>query len=192
MPQKPNLTALYTAIDNNNFVILDTETTGLHTGEIVQIALVDHAGALLFESYVGPIHPIPAEATAIHGITNEMVKGVPHWNIVSEQVKPLIQDKDLIVYNALYDRKMMHQSAEACGAPKTDWKMVANWICAMEAYAEFHGLWSEYHQSFQWQRLTVAIEQCGMLPQAAHDARGDCIMTYALIRHMHEIANLPF
>ena len=30
----------------------------------------------------------------------------------------------------------------------------------MEAYACYYGGWNDYHQSFTWQKLTDAIEQC--------------------------------
>lgn len=38
-------------------VILDTETTGLHDAEIVQIAVIDHAGTVLLDTLVNPPHP---------------------------------------------------------------------------------------------------------------------------------------
>ncbi|MCW3664158.1 3'-5' exonuclease, partial [Burkholderia cenocepacia] len=57
-----------------NFILLDTETTGLdESAEIVEIAVIDDAGNVLLNTLVKPKHPIPNSATAIHGITNAMV-----------------------------------------------------------------------------------------------------------------------
>lgn len=59
-------------INSDNFVILDTETTGLDEhDEIVEVAVIDMSGKVLLNTLVNPIQPIPYEATQIHGITND-------------------------------------------------------------------------------------------------------------------------
>lgn len=83
-------------------LIVDTETTGLgDDAEIVEIAVVDSQGSIVFDSLVKPRRPIPREASDIHGITNAAVedapgfaqlwaaelKGVlrtaPHWHVIA-------------------------------------------------------------------------------------------------------------
>jgi DNA polymerase-3 subunit epsilon len=169
-----------------NALILDTETTGLHDGEIVQIALINSRGAVMLDTLVKPVMPIPPGATAIHGITDAMVADAPGWGEVSELLKSIIAGREVVIYNAGYDRKMMHQSAEKAGTPKIDWKELANFHCAMERYAEFWGDWNSYHQSYRWQKLTDACDQQGIPePEApAHSALGDCLRTLALIQVM--------
>lgn len=183
-PAKSQLEQLREVAARDNFVILDTETTGLRDGEICQIAIIDHTGKTLLNQLVKPVHPIPADAQRIHGIGNDQVKGAPGWADVAPRVKELLTGKDVIVYNAVYDRKMMHKSAEHAGMPKIDWKAISPWYCAMEAYAEYHGDWNDYHQSYRWQRLSVAAERCGVQVKNAHDALGDCLMTLGVVRHM--------
>ena len=187
----PNLNQLWAAIRRDNWLVLDTETTGLHQGEIVQIAIVDRWGKTLLDTLVKPVGDIPEEATQIHGITNEMVKDAPTWDFLQLRVAALVSGKDLIVYNAKYDRKMMHQSAEAWGMPKTDWKVIANWVCAMEAYAEHHGEWNEYRGSYTWQSLTAAMKQTKLIVSNAHTALGDCLMTWDLVKYLADY-DLPF
>lgn len=177
---------LMRAMDNTDCVVLDTETTGLNQGEIVQIAIIDSDGKTLLDTLVQPKEPIPADATAIHGITDDMVVNAPTWREVSPKVLDILQGKTVIIYNAVYDRKMMHQTAERWGMPKTDWKTHAEFVCAMEAYAEFWGDWNSYHQSYRWQRLTQAVSQQGLEVANAHNALGDCLMTLALCRKMKE------
>ena len=59
-------------------MILDTETTGLGSdARICQIAAIDLHSNVLIDTLVNPECPIPADATAIHGITDEMVKDAP-------------------------------------------------------------------------------------------------------------------
>lgn len=173
------------------FVILDTETTGLHEGEIVEIAIINHCGDVLLDTYVKPSLPIPPDATRIHGITDAMVADAPGWYGVAALVEAAIRGRDLVVYNAVYDRRMMHQSCERAGMDKVEWRDVARWHCAMERYARFWGDWNDWHQSYRWQTLTNACAQQNIPePEAkAHSALGDCLRTLALLKVMAAAAD---
>jgi len=165
-----------------DYLVLDTETTGLERGEIIQIAIVDFHGKVLLDSYVRPMDGIPN--THIHGIDDTDVSDAPRWYQIAQQVQDILRGRDLIVYNAVYDRKMMHQSAEACQMPKTEWKEICNWYCAMLAYAEIYGDWNEYRQSYRWQKLTYAMDMQKLKISAAHTALGDALMTLALVKSL--------
>ncbi len=172
------------AAQRRNWLILDTETTGLHDGEIVQIAIVNPDGEALLNTLVKPMLPIPPDATRIHGITDAHVADAPSWATIALLVRDILSNHDVIVYNAVYDRKMMHRSAEYARIEKIDWKTLSHWYCAMEAYAEFWGDWNAYHNSYTWQRLTAACNQQNLTVADAHDALGDCMMTRALVEKM--------
>ena len=60
--------------------------------------------------------------------------------------------------------------------------------CAMKAYAEFWGEWSEYHQRYRWQSLSEACRQQAVAVSAAHDALADCRMTRLLIERIVPLA----
>jgi DNA polymerase III epsilon subunit-like protein len=165
-------------------VVLDTETTGLHDGEIVQIAIADYSGKVLLDTLVKPVQGIPAEATRIHGITEEMVKDAPGWGEVVSQVENILKGRMVVVYNAVYDRKMMHLSSEHAGLPKTDWRAFSQWWCAMEAFAEVYGDWNSYRRSYTWQSLTNACRYYGIPVTNAHTALGDVMLTLELCRKM--------
>lgn len=171
-----------TMAKRGDFVVLDTETTGLERGEIIQIAIVDAHGKVWLDTFVKPMNGIPN--THIHGIDDSDVADAPSWALIAPAVRDIVRGRDLIVYNAVYDRKMMHQSAEACQMPKTEWKEVAHWYCAMLAYAEVYGDWNDYRQSYAWQKLTVATQQQGLNISAAHTALGDALMTLALVKKL--------
>jgi DNA polymerase-3 subunit epsilon len=169
-----------------DYLILDTETTGLDRGEICQIAIINQNGDVLLNTHVKTAQPIPADASRIHGITDEHVKNAPTWAEIAPRVRDILNGKDLIVYNAVYDRKMMHQSAERAGIEKIEWKEVARWLCAMEAYAEFHGDWNEYRGSYRWQKLATAAARFGVSSDYWHDALADCRMTLGIINGLVE------
>jgi DNA polymerase-3 subunit epsilon len=166
------------------YLILDTETTGLHEGEIVQIAIIDHHKRILLDTLVKPSCKIPDDAYRIHGISDEMVANAPTWAEISTLVYDIIRDKNLIVYSAAYDRRMMHQSAKAAQLPKIDWRNHARWFCAMTVFAELYGEWNDYHRSYRWQRLSTAASYFNAGVMNAHTALGDCLMTHAVVEGM--------
>jgi DNA polymerase III subunit epsilon len=60
-------------------IFYDTETTGIKAEKdfIIEIAAYDPVNNLTFEQLINPGIPIPPDATAIHHITDEMVKEAP-------------------------------------------------------------------------------------------------------------------
>ncbi len=119
------LQGLLDVIRTGNFLVLDTETTGLEQGEVVQICVIDSAGTPLMNTLVKPVEPIPPSTTRIHGITNQMVATAPRFADVVDDLRRFINGQQVVVYNAVYDRRMLHQSAEAAGIEKTDWKGIS-------------------------------------------------------------------
>lgn len=184
------LSKLLEQVKTDNFVILDTETTGLdHRAEVCQIAMTDHTGRALLDTFVKPKTGIPMDAQRIHGISNAMVADAPSWIDINEQVWELVRGKTVIVYNAAYDFKIIAQSEKACyPVALSDWHTVKR-QCAMLGYAEFVGDWNDYRGSYAWHKLTDAARAIRyVLPAnlSAHSALGDCLMTLALCRHMAE------
>lgn len=173
-------------IRDGNFVVLDNETTGLERGEIVQIGIIDSSGQTLIDSLVKPVEPIPPSATRIHGITDQMVINAPGFSEIWTRILPMLTNTNVIVYNAVYDRKMLHQSAEAAGLGRTDWKGLSPWWCAMEAFAEIYGEWNEYRGNYKWQRLSTACSYYNIPVVGAHGALADCLMTLAVCKKMAE------
>ena len=89
MPSTPLL-----ALDS---VVVDTETTGLdaRTARLVQIGAVRLGGGSLdkserFEQLVDPGVPIPAIASAIHGIKDEHVGNAPSFSAIAPEFEAFI------------------------------------------------------------------------------------------------------
>ena len=91
---------------NKDLVFFDLETTGVSVSNdrIVQIGIVKYYadGREKEEKnrLVNPMIPIPEEATAVHGITNEMVKDAPTFKQISKGIKAFIGDADLCGFNS--------------------------------------------------------------------------------------------
>lgn len=178
------LTSLRTAVrDNPEFVILDTETTGLdNLAEICQIAIINHKGETLLNSFVRAKNKMPLDAYAIHHISDEMIEDAPTWPEITELVQTIIFDKLVIIYNAEYDRRLMHQSAKLWDSDVVYWNTIARFECAMEAYSEYYGDWNAYHKSYTWQRLAIAAKRLNCLQSNAHNARADCLMALGVVK----------
>ena len=67
-------------------IFYDTETTGVRpdSDRIVEIAAFDPIQQRTFSQLINPGCPIPAEASAIHHITNEMVASAPSFMQAAE------------------------------------------------------------------------------------------------------------
>ncbi|MFZ9057803.1 MAG: 3'-5' exonuclease [Flavobacteriia bacterium] len=83
----------------------DLETTGINIANdrIVEIAIVKRLPEGRTEEQrwlVNPECPIPAEATAVHGITNEQVADAPTFKDLAPTIRDYIKDCDLAGYNS--------------------------------------------------------------------------------------------
>jgi DNA polymerase III subunit epsilon len=173
-------------------IFLDTETTGLRSdAEICEITLIDHDGTVLLDTLVKPMRRIPRDAMAIHGITNEMVEDMPTFAGILPQLTELLSDRDVVIYNAEYDQRILEQSAAARDVPIPRWWQQRSpsgkirWHCAMKLYAEYNGDWDDYRGSYRWHRLGNAARHCGLrVSGSLHRARADTELTRQLVIHM--------
>jgi len=96
-------------------IVLDTETTGLspETGDrIVEIGCVELIDRLptgnVFHRYIDPQKLMPAEATQITGITDDMLKGMPLFGDICDEFMEFIRDSPLVIHNAAFDIKFLN------------------------------------------------------------------------------------
>lgn len=86
--------------------VFDLETTGVHTvkDRIVELAIVKlfpNGEKVEKHTLLNPGIPIPPEAAAVHGITDEMVKGKPTFRQISKSLLQFISDCDFLGYNCI-------------------------------------------------------------------------------------------
>lgn len=90
-------------------IILDTETTGLSHAEghrIVEIGCVEMVQMRKGKTaqwYINPEREIPADATRIHGITNEKVANAPRFSDMVNDFLAFIGHDALVMHNASFD-----------------------------------------------------------------------------------------
>lgn len=159
-------------IKQDNWVILDTETTGLGDAEIVEIAVINPQGQTLINTLVRPSIPIPDEAIAIHGITNEMVADAPTFLEIYPDLRQVLLNKNILIYNDEADRRFLNYCCKIHNLPKLGFK--GRTYCLMHWYAMWYGEYSSYWEDYKWQPL------CG-----GHRALEDCL---AALKKLQEIA----
>ena len=102
-------------------VFMDLETTGLSLTQdrIVEIAMlkVNPDGSNVKKrKLINPEMPIPPEVTAIHGITNEMVKDAPIFKVAANEIKQFMEGSDLAGYNSnKFDWPLLMEEFLRCG-----------------------------------------------------------------------------
>jgi DNA polymerase III epsilon subunit-like protein len=79
---------------------MHSKTTGAaEFSEVVEIAILDSAGAPLADELVKPKRHIRPTATLEHGITDEMVDMAPRWTEILPKVEELLSGKKVCVYD---------------------------------------------------------------------------------------------
>ena len=94
------------------WVAIDTETTGMDPAEarVIEIACVwlEADGSVGRKSWlVDPGRPIPAEAVAVHGITDEAVRGKPAFAAIAHELLEALEARVPVAYNADFDRAFL-------------------------------------------------------------------------------------
>jgi DNA polymerase-3 subunit epsilon len=105
-------------------IVLDTETTGLDPDEghrIVELAGIELFNHLptgrVFHRYVNPERDIGADATAVHGITNEMIAQHPIFAVVVDEFLAFIGADRLVIHNAEFDLRFLNAELKRLGRP---------------------------------------------------------------------------
>ena len=112
-------------------LFLDTETTGLgRLDDLVEIAIVDRDAKEIFNSLLKPKAAISRPASAVHGITSDMVAESPSLESVVSEIRTLIlHDPHVVIYNSSFDMRFF---------PDGFWHGIRV-DCAMRRFASYCG-----------------------------------------------------
>lgn len=128
---RDDIDALFTALGSRTFVALDFETTGLSPDRdrVVEIGAIkfrmmeNSDGWRIvtekeFETLIHPGRSIPAEVSAIHGISDLDVSQAPYFKAAAESFLPFLEDTVLVAHNAPFDMGFLLAEARRAGLPE--------------------------------------------------------------------------
>ena len=145
----------------DDWTILDTETTGLYDAQIVEIAIIDRTGQTLLDTFIKPTIPIPPETTALHGITDAMVADAPSFPEVYPRIMEVLKGKRVLIYNSAFDIKILNYCCQLHSLPSLMLKKRSE--CLMEWTAQWNGDWSYYHSYYRYFPLNGGHARAGRL-----------------------------
>lgn len=103
----------YTDRDLKNYIVIDTETTGLSAqrDHIIEISALKIKNGEIIENYTSLVNPgimIPKSSIKIHGITDDMVIDAPTIDQVLPEFLNFIGNQPLIGHNLSFDLRFIN------------------------------------------------------------------------------------
>jgi len=78
-----------------------------------------------YHQYINPERNVPAEAVAVHGLTEEFLKDKPTFGeVIADFLDFIGEDSKLVIHNAEFDMKFLNAEIKMFGFPSLDWKRV--------------------------------------------------------------------
>lgn len=158
-------------------IFYDTETTGISSekNRIIEIAAYDPILDRTFEQLINPGSPIPAEATAIHHISDEMVARAPPFHHVAKDFITFCEgDVVLIAHNNDgFDYHFLKAEFGRAGQPLPAWKFLDSLKWARR-----------YRSDLPRHTLQFLREIYGIEANNAHRALDDVIILYKVFNFM--------
>lgn len=145
-------------------IVLDTETTGLNVEEdqVIELGMIVfefdpvqgtiHRVLEVFDELEDPQRPIPPESTAIHHITDEMVRGK---HIDDTRVDAIVNSASVVIaHNASFDRPFVEKrwpvfvnKQWACSIRDINWKSEGVSSAKLEFLLQTQGIFYEAHRA---------------------------------------------
>lgn len=109
-------------------IVFDTETTGLNAGggdRLVEVGCIEMVNRIetgrTFHAYINPERPMPAEAQAVHGLSDAFLSDKPRFaDIVDALLAFLGDDAALVAHNAAFDFGFIDAELVRAGYPPLD------------------------------------------------------------------------
>ena len=114
-------------------VILDTETTGLSVKDghrIVEIGCIEIEDLVptknRFHCYLNPERKVSEKALEVHGYTDEFLSNQKKFSDVVEDFLNFIENKTLVIHNAVFDLSHLNNELLLLGKKKIDSEKVVD------------------------------------------------------------------
>lgn len=122
-------------------IVLDTETTGLNPDDghrIVEIACVELFNHLptgkVFHCYVNPDRAMPAEAEAVHGLTDDFLARHPVFAAHADAFVEFLGNAKLVIHNAEFDLRFLNAEFKRLERPPLRFEIIDTLLLARRRF----------------------------------------------------------
>jgi len=164
-----------------DYVVFDLETTGINSAKdnIIEISAIKVKNKKVIDTFstlVNPERSIPYRATAVNGITNEMVADAPVIGEVMDPFLGFMENEILVGHNIhTFDLKFVYKEAETFG------QMVEN------DYVDTLYMARNCLPQLRTHKLVDVSAYFNISAEGAHRAMNDCIMNQKCFEAMAAI-----
>lgn len=179
-------------------VVVDTETTGIKPGgnDIIEISAIKYAEGFTavscFTTLCKPRRPIPAEATEVNNITNEMVAEAPPFALVASAFSEYIAGCNMVGHNLPFDLRFLYISGVELPqkAKYFDTLDLAKKVLTKCGGKKYNHKIGEYEELEEWDvydyKLETLCEYYDIYRSDAHRSLSDCYATAQLFENLIE------
>lgn len=156
---------------NPRSLVIDTETVGSGAEvEIVEVAVCDFDGRLVFDTLVRPLYNALPRSSKEQRFERAEFDEAPYWTDVWPTLSALVDNKLLIAYNAAFDRRAVAATCARHRQRPTE----GGWRCAMQLAKRVCGT----------KKSLTLSEACARhgLEGGNHRAARDVVATYRLLK----------
>lgn len=177
-----------------SFWLLDFETTGKLEAphcQIVEVAIIDQDGKLIFHRLCRPDIPMPESISELHGITDELLLNEPTFVQIWPEMEALLTSTSLPIYawNAEFDRAALLKTAQHFQLQVPEQlRDKQRWRDAMSIFSRWYGEWSNKYSTYRWQKLNWACDELEIEMPEAHRALADALSALKVMRAIAEQA----
>lgn len=165
---------------------VDTETTGLEPGKdkVVEVGAVLYREKEVLRKecwLVNPGIPIPAEATAVHGITNSSTDGAPPLLEIAETFLSLVLEAGILVgYNFPFDASFLEAELGDAWRESIDGKVVIDPLVVVRLPNI-----GKYWKGSGRHQLERVADRFGIKAEGdIHRASTDCVLTLRILERL--------
>lgn len=157
-------------------IFFDLETTGVDTSkdrivEISMVKIMPDGEEIIKTRQINPGMPIPVEATAVHGITDEDVKDCPKFSQVAKSLEQFIKGCDFGGFNSnRFDLPLLVEEFMRAGID-VDLKK-----------RKFVDVQNIFHKKEQRTLVAAYRFYCDKDLENAHSAQADTMATYEVLK----------
>jgi len=165
-------------ISEIKFAAIDTETTGFSPAcgnricEVGVVKTLNWKVTEVYESFINPLIDIPPQVSAIHSITDDMVRDAPTFREIAGEFKNVVGRSVLVFHNAAFDLAFIQSELMAAGLEPLDNIIVDTLKILRRAF------------SFPSNSLTSITDYLDIPHETSHRALSDAAVTIQVLEYI--------